>query len=124
MSEKGGLGLPNLSVKADAFLMKQLCSMLSLPNENSYRLVGYWLGSFLQDTGLGEDFPRLAEVGPVSHLMSRIFPLQQDMLDTFLESVGRGEIKNSNTQEVTTKEIYKSRMSSLLTLLKLKLSSH
>ena len=66
MSEKGGLGLPNLSVKADAFLMKRLCSMLSLPNENSYRLVGYWLGSFLQDTGLGEDFPRLAEVGPLA----------------------------------------------------------
>ena len=115
MSENGGLGLPNLSVKADALLMKQLCRMLSLPNEDTYRLVGYWLGSFLQDTGLGEDFPHLAEVGPVSHLMSRSFPLHQDMLDTFLESVGRGEIKNSNTQEVTTKEIYKSRMSSLLT---------
>ena len=33
MSENGGLGLPNLSVKADALLMKQFCRMLSLPNE-------------------------------------------------------------------------------------------
>ena len=37
------------------------------------------------------------------------------MLDTFMESVGRGEIKNSNMRLVTTKEVYKSRMSSLLT---------
>ena len=32
-----------------------------------------------------------------------------------MESVGRGEIKNSNMRVVMTKEIYKSRMSSLLT---------
>ena len=102
MVENKGLGLPNLSVKADALLMKQLRRMLSLPNEDTYRLVGYWLGSFLQDTGLGEDFPNSAEVGPVSHLMSMSFPLHQDMLDTFLETVVRGEIKNSNTHEVTT----------------------
>ena len=37
------------------------------------------------------------------------------MLDTFMESVGRDKIKNSNMQEVTTREIYESRMSSLLT---------
>ena len=113
--EKGGLGLPNLSVKADSLLMKQFCRILSLPNEDSFRMVGYWLGSFLQDTGLGENFPELAEVGPVSHTMTRHFPLHQHMLDTFMESVGRGEIKNSNIRMVTTKEIYKSRMSSLLT---------
>jgi hypothetical protein len=57
----------------------------------------------------------LAEVGPVSHTMTRHFPLHQHMLDTFMESVGRGEIKNSNMRVVSTKEIYKSRMSSLLT---------
>ena len=113
-SEKGGLGLPNLSVKADALLMKQLCRILSLPDENSYRLAGYWMGSFLKNTGLGEDFPHLAEVGPVSHTMSRIYPLHQHMLDTLLESVGRGEIKTTNVKTVTTKGIYKSRMSSLL----------
>ena len=37
------------------------------------------------------------------------------MLEAFMESVVRGEIKNSNVRVVTTKEIYKSRMSSLLT---------
>ena len=37
------------------------------------------------------------------------------MMDTFMESLGRGEIKNSNVRIVTTREIYKSRMSSLLT---------
>ena len=43
------------SVKADSLLMKQL----------------YWLGSFLQDTGLGENFSQPAEAGPVSHTMTR-----------------------------------------------------
>jgi hypothetical protein len=38
--------LPNLSVKADSLLMKQLCRILTLPNEDSFRMVGYWLGSF------------------------------------------------------------------------------
>ena len=37
------------------------------------------------------------------------------MLDTFMESLGRGEAKYSNVRSVTTIEIYKSRMSSLLT---------
>ena len=58
---------------------------------------------------------QLAEIGPVSHTMSRRFPLHQHMMDTFMESLGRGEIKNSNVRIVTTREIYKSRMSSLLT---------
>ena len=112
--EKGGLGLPNLSVKANSLLMKQLCRMLTLPNEESYRMLGYWLGSFLKDTGLGGDFPQLSEAGPVSHTMPRNYPLHKHMLDTFLESVGRGEIRPSNVTVVTTKEIYKSRMVSLL----------
>ena len=30
--EKGGLGLPNISVRADALLMKQLCRILELPD--------------------------------------------------------------------------------------------
>ena len=37
-----------------------------------------------------------------------------------MESVGRDEIKSSNMQEVTTKDIYKLRMSSLLTPPKIK----
>ena len=90
----GGLGLPNLSVKADSLMMKQLCRMMTMENEDSFRMVGYWLGGFLQDTGLGENFPQLAEVGPVSHTMTRNYPLHQHMLDTFMESVTRGEIKN------------------------------
>ena len=73
--ENGGLGLPNISVKADSLLMKQMCRMLSLPNEDSFHMVGYWLGGFLHDTGLGENFPQLAEVGPVSHTMTRNYPL-------------------------------------------------
>ena len=88
------MGLPNIAIKADTLLMKQLCRMLTLPNEDSFRMVGYWLGSFLQDTGLGENFPQLAELGPVSHTLSKSFPLHQPMFDTFMESVGRGEIKN------------------------------
>ena len=95
--------------------MKQLCRMMTLPNEDSFSLVGYWLGSFLWETRLGESFPQFAEAGPVSHLLTRHFPLHQYLLETFLESVGRGEIKNSTMKLVTTKEIYKSRISSLLT---------
>ena len=37
------------------------------------------------------------------------------MLDAFMESVGRGGINNSNVRVATTKDIYNSRMSSLLT---------
>ena len=103
--EKGGLGLPNISVKSDSLLMKQLCRMLGLPEEDSFHFVGYWMGSFLQDTGLGTNFTQLAEVGPVSHTMSKRIPLHQYMLDTFLESVARGEIKNGNLSEVTIREI-------------------
>ena len=36
------------------------------------------------------------------------------MLDTLMEFVGSDEIKNSTMQVVTTREIYESRMSSLL----------
>ena len=34
--------------------------------------------------------------------------------DTFMESLSRGEIKNTDVKKVTTKEIYMSRMYSLL----------
>ena len=89
--------------------------MISLPGDTSFRLVGYWLGGALRDTGWGEDFPQLADIGPVSHTMSGDFPLHRYMLDTFIEAVGRGEVKNTNLKGVTTREIYKSRMSSMST---------
>ena len=73
--EQGGLGLPNIGVKADCLLLKQMCRLLALPKEKSFSMLGYWLGSFLNDTGWGENFPQLAEIGPVSHMMSRSFPL-------------------------------------------------
>ena len=88
--------------------------MMSLPEENNYSMLGYWLGSFLRDTGWEENFPELADIGPVSHTMSESFPLHQYMLDTFLEAVGRGEVKVANVKIVTTKELYLSRMEDLL----------
>ena len=57
----------------------------------------------------------MAEIGPVSHMISRRFPLHQYMLDVFLEAVGRGEVKESNIKTVTTKDIYQLRMEDLLT---------
>ena len=91
-----------------------MCRMLALPGEESFHLLGYWLGGFLRDTGFGEDFPELADLGPVSHTIGRNFPLHEYMLDTFLEAVGRGEVKRSNVKNVTTKGIYSSRMCDLL----------
>ena len=73
------------------------------------------MSSFLKETKLGENFPQLAEIGPVSHMMSKSFPLHQYMLDTFLESVSRGEVKETSIKIVTTKAIYESRMEDLLT---------
>ena len=100
--EQGGLGLPNIAVKADSLLLKQMCRMLTLPGEESFHLLGYWLGGFLRDTGFDENFPELADLGPVSHTMTRSFPLHQYMLDTFLEAVGRGEVRRNNTPVATT----------------------
>ena len=94
--ENGGLGLPNISVKADSLLVKQMCRMMNLTDEKSFRLLGYWLGGFLRETGRGENFPELANFGPVSFTMSGAFPLHKYMLDTFLEAVGRGEVQRNN----------------------------
>ena len=95
--------MPNIAVKADSLLLKQMCRMISLPaGDTSFRLVGYWLGGALRDTGWGEDFPQLADIGPVSHTMSRDFPLHQYMLDTFLKAVGRGEVRRNNIPVATT----------------------
>jgi hypothetical protein len=94
--EQGGLGLPNIAIKADSLLIKQMCRMMNLPGEKSFHLLGYWLGEFLRDTDLDVSFPELAALGPVSHTMSRAYPLHQYMLDTFLEAVSRQEVKKAN----------------------------
>ena len=38
--EKGGLGLPSIGFKADCLQLKQMCRMMSLPEENSYSMLG------------------------------------------------------------------------------------
>ena len=113
--DQGGLGLPNIGIKSDCLLLKQMCRMLTLPNEKSFHFLGYWLGGFLRETGWGVNFPQLSEIGPVSHKMSNNFPIHQYMLDTFLEALGRGELNGNNMQAITTKEMYMSRMDDLLT---------
>ena len=94
--ENGGLGLPNIAVKADALMLKQMCRMLNQPDEGSFRLLGYWMGGFLRETGYDDNFPELAEIGPVCLTMSRNFPLHQYMRDTFLEAVCRKEVEKNN----------------------------
>ena len=98
--EDGGLGLPNITVKADALLLRQMCRMLNQPDEVSFRLLGYWLGEFVRETGYDDNFPELADMGPVSHTMTRMFPLHQHMLDTFIEAVGRREVKKASDPAV------------------------
>jgi hypothetical protein len=55
--------------------------------------------------------------------VGRNFPLHEYMLDTFLEAVGRVEVKRSNGKNVTTKGIYSSRMCDLLLPSKVELKS-
>ena len=88
---------------------------MTLDSEGSLHFLGYWLGGFLSNTGLGENFPELADLGPVSHTMSKVYPLHQYMHDTFMEGVGRGEVKKGTLKAVTTKKIYKSRIDDMLT---------
>ena len=94
--EKGGLGLPNISVKADALLIRQMCRIINQPEEGSFRMLGYWLGGELRDTGFHDNFPELSDLGPVSLVMSKSFPLHEYMLNTFREAVGRDEVKRDN----------------------------
>ena len=94
--EKGGLGLPNILVKADALLIRQMCRILNQPEEESFRMLGYWLGGELRETGFDDNFPELADLGPVSLVMSNSFPLHEYMLNTFQEALGRGEVKRDN----------------------------
>ena len=82
--------------------------------KKSFHLLGYWLGGFLRETNWGVNFPQLSDLGPVSHSLSRNFPIHQYMFDTFIEAIGRGEIKENNVKSITTKEIYVARMDDLL----------
>ena len=59
---KGGLSLLNNLVRADSLLMKQFCRMLSLPGEDGYRMAGYWVGSFLEETGNVKDVNNLRDL--------------------------------------------------------------
>ena len=108
-NEQEGLSLPNIGVKADSLLIKQMCKILSLPIKKSYHL--YWLGWFLRDSGFEDNFPELADLG---HTQTTNSPLHQYLLDTFLGAVGRGEVRRSNLKASTTKSIYKSKMNDLL----------
>ena len=74
-ADQGGLGLPNIGVKSDCLLLR----MLALLQENSFRLLGYWLRSFLRETGWGENFPAFAEIRPASYNLSKTFPLHKYM---------------------------------------------
>ena len=47
----------------------------------------------------------LAEIGPVSQMMSKKFTLHIYMSDTFIEGLGREEVKNK-LQDVRTRDIY------------------
>ena len=58
---KGGLSLLNNLVRADSLLMKQFCRMLSLPGEDGY-MAGYWVGSFLEETGNVKDVNNLRDL--------------------------------------------------------------
>ena len=43
--DQGGLGLPNIGVKSDCLLLKQMCIILNLPNEkkfSSLRILAGW----------------------------------------------------------------------------------
>lgn len=99
--KQGGLGLPNIAVKAQCLLLKQTTRILSKPGETSYRHLGYWLGAHL---------PELAELGPVSHLLQRRYPLHEQMLEILEEGILRQEVKRDNLRAVQTKVIYQSRM--------------
>ena len=74
-ADQDGLGLPNIGVKSDCLLLR----MLALLQENSFRLLGYWLRSFLRETGWGENFPAFAEIQFASHNLSKTFPLHKYM---------------------------------------------
>ena len=89
--------------------------MLNLPAEETFHLMDYWLGGFLRETSFDEDFPELADMGPVSHTLPKSFCLHEHMLVTLLEAVGRGEVTRNNLKLVSTKAIYFSRMNDLLT---------
>ena len=49
--KQGGLGLVNIAIKSECLLLRQTVRVLTLFRDKSYRHRGYWLGSFLTNTG-------------------------------------------------------------------------
>ena len=113
--ESGGLGVPNIAIKADSLLLKQTLRILSLPLENTFRHIGYWLGGFLRDTGCGLSFPELDQLGPVCHYHIAKFPLHKYMLENLEYGIMSGEVDIISMKTITTKSIYMARMEQILT---------
>ena len=53
--------------QSQCLLLKQTTRILRKPDETTYKHLGNWLGAHLSNTKGGEDFPELAELGPVSN---------------------------------------------------------
>ena len=65
-------------------------------------MLGYWLGNTFLQTAWEEDLTELALMGPLSQIMSKKFPLHLYMADTFMESLGREDVKKNKLQYVRT----------------------
>ena len=72
---------------------------MNLSNEKSFHLIGYWLEWFLRDIGLGENFPELYDICPVSQTISGRY---QFMHETFFEAVSSGKVGRLNEPVATT----------------------
>ena len=102
--EEGGLDLTCVATKAECLLLRQSLRILSRPEENCFKHMGYWLGHFLD-----EPFPDLKEQGPSVTTLQPRFPLHQAMLLPLQEGLMRQEYDPGKLQEVTTKSIYEGR---------------
>ena len=109
-AEDGGLGLVCVATKAESLLLRQSLRVLSRPEETCSRNLGFWLGSFLQET-----FPHLSQLGPTA---SSLYPQQYPLHSAVLEAPEEGhiceEFHSRKLQEATTKAIYKSRKRDIL----------
>ena len=70
-SKHGGLGLPNIAVKAKCLLIKEATHILNNLDKTSYRHLGHWQGAHLRETECGQDFTDLAELGLVFNQLQR-----------------------------------------------------
>ena len=79
----GGLGLMCVATKSECLLLRQSLRILQREEENCFKHLGYWTGSFLEDS-----FPALGEAGPKCPTLNSQFPLHKSMLESIQESVG------------------------------------